>query len=702
MIMINSILRKMVALSLAAAFIIPVLALEVRSESKHESVLSESKYDRVLNDQLGLIKMTSLAAMEYAGYLGQGMRGLITDPDPSIRLRCAEILGQVDDPLGTIYYLSRLCMDEDPEVQKAAIFSLGLAGHRKSTEQMTLESINGVLKSAPSDIKAIALQALGLTRLQSASKLIIPYLTNFNSSLRVEAVMALSALGDSSAAGSCMLSIHDPAPRVVAATAYAMGRLGYCKANAEIIALLTSEEEAIRMAAAEALGRLKEEKAVGFLFQMIMNDKRMGSIKAAEALSRIGGKKAAEKLEKILQPDNPHFNDPYLKTIALRGIASSGDKKFFDKVVPFLDDESIMVRTAAIPAVASTGREKARKHLRRMFSEGNHYDRMVAAEYLGASGDPQDLSLLVETLDSKTDHFSREGAASGLGKWPEPEQLLVETKGGRIPADALIDAAVGDDWVVASLAVEALGKTIPSKVIDDLVRIFNESSGRLSSDIKLSVINALSHLSECDDVNMKDRGTIIHLLKTALTETDPRIPKAAVKAAAGFGLKFTADPLLAKNWDRGTPRSAGPVLPFGNVSVELVTSRGVIGIVLFGDDAPCIVRSFLDLVEEGFYRGLNFHRVVPGFVVQGGCPRGDGWGDAGYFLRSQFNTHRYERGTLGVAHAGRDTPGSQFFITHLAQPHLNGRYTVIGKVVSGMETVDLIEIGDAINIRILE
>jgi peptidyl-prolyl cis-trans isomerase B (cyclophilin B) len=686
-------LKRLIAVSLMMVLAFTVFTYEVRSESKYASVLG--------NDA-GLAKMTSLAAMEQAGYLGEGIRRLITDSDPLIRLRCAEVLGRVDDPLGTIYYLSRLCMDDDPEVQKAAVFSLGLAGHRKSTEQMTIESINGVLKSAPPDIKAIALQALGLSKLRSASRLIVPYIRNFNSSLRIEAVMALSVLGDSSAADECLASLHDPAPGVVASAVYAIGRLGYSRANGEIIALLTNDDGAIRLAAAEALGRLKEDKAIDFLSRMMLGDIRMESIKAAEALSRIGTKKAAEKLEKILQPDNPYFTDPYMKSIALRGIAANGNKKFFKNVIAFLDEESVMVRMAAIAAVAGTDRKKARDHILRMFSEGNHYDRMVAAEYLGAIGDQRDLPLLVETLDSKTDHFSREGVASGLGKWPKPEQLLMETEGGRIPADALIDAAGGDDWVVASLAVEALGKTVASKVVDDLVKIFNDSSERLSSDIKLSVISALSGLSECEDVDMDDRGTIIHLLRTALTETDPRIPQAAAKAAAGFGLKFTPDPMLARKWDRGLPRSAGPVLPFGDVKIELVTSRGVVRIVLFGDDAPCIVRSFLDLAEEGFYRGLNFHRVVPGFVVQGGCPRGDGWGDAGYFLRSQFNTHRYERGTLGVAHAGKDTPGSQFFITHLAQPHLNSRYTVIGKVISGMETVDLIEIGDAINIKILE
>ncbi|MBU8923406.1 MAG: HEAT repeat domain-containing protein, partial [Bacteroidales bacterium] len=239
MIMIESTLKKTIAVSLAVAFIIPIAAMEVRSDSKYASVL---------DNKLGRAKMISLAVMEQAGDLGEGIRGLIIDPDPLIRLRCAEVLGRVDDPLGTIYYLSRLCTDEDPDVQNAAVFSLGLAGHRKSTEQMTLESINGVLKSAPLEIKITALRALGLTKLRSASELIVPYLRNFNSSLRVEAVMALSVLGDSSSAEACLISIHDPAPLVVASAVYAMGRLGYCRANDEIIALLMNEDESVRIA----------------------------------------------------------------------------------------------------------------------------------------------------------------------------------------------------------------------------------------------------------------------------------------------------------------------------------------------------------------------------------------------------------------------------------------------------------------------
>ncbi len=140
----------------------------------------------------------------------------------------------------------------------------------------------------------------------------------------------------------------------------------------------------------------------------------------------------------------------------------------------------------------------------------------------------------------------------------------------------------------------------------------------------------------------------------------------------------------------------------GERGIRLTTERGDIDITLFGDDAPNIVKSVITLAEKGFYKGLTFHRVVPGFVIQGGCPRGDGWGDAGYFLRSQFNTHRYDRGIVGMAHGGKDTPGSQLFITQTAQPHLNGRYTIIGRVTRGMEVVDRIERGDEFSITVLK
>lgn len=110
---------------------------------------------------------------------------------------------------------------------------------------------------------------------------------------------------------------------------------------------------------------------------------------------------------------------------------------------------------------------------------------------------------------------------------------------------------------------------------------------------------------------------------------------------------------------------------------------------LYPNEAPGTVENFEKLAKDGFYNGLTFHRVIPGFVSQGGCPSGNGTGGPGYTIKceTEGNPHKHEVGSLSMAHAGKDTGGSQFFIVHEPQPHLNGVHTVFGKVTSGMETV---------------
>ncbi|NDI34294.1 peptidylprolyl isomerase [Chengkuizengella sediminis] len=115
---------------------------------------------------------------------------------------------------------------------------------------------------------------------------------------------------------------------------------------------------------------------------------------------------------------------------------------------------------------------------------------------------------------------------------------------------------------------------------------------------------------------------------------------------------------------------------------------------LFEKDAPNTVANFEKLTNEGFYNGLTFHRVIPGFVAQGGCPNGTGTGGPGYQIDCEINPNKHERGSLAMAHAGRNTGGSQFYICYQPQPHLDGQHTVFGKVSKGMEFVDAIKQGD--------
>ena len=117
---------------------------------------------------------------------------------------------------------------------------------------------------------------------------------------------------------------------------------------------------------------------------------------------------------------------------------------------------------------------------------------------------------------------------------------------------------------------------------------------------------------------------------------------------------------------------------------------------LFAEAAPITVDNFVSLARRGYFDGRAWHRVVPNFVIQAGDPRGDGNGGPGYAIRDELNPHRYGRGTLGMALSGPNTGGSQFFVTHSAQPHLDGGYTVFGRLRSGGEVLDRIVQGDRI------
>ena len=122
---------------------------------------------------------------------------------------------------------------------------------------------------------------------------------------------------------------------------------------------------------------------------------------------------------------------------------------------------------------------------------------------------------------------------------------------------------------------------------------------------------------------------------------------------------------------------------------------GEIRLEFYPEDAPKTVENFVTLAKKGFYNGLNFHRVVPDFVVQGGCPKGNGTGGPGYQIKAEFNKQKHVRGTLAMARSqDPDSAGSQFYICYGNTPHLDGQYTVFGKVVSGMEHVDRIKQGD--------
>ncbi len=133
---------------------------------------------------------------------------------------------------------------------------------------------------------------------------------------------------------------------------------------------------------------------------------------------------------------------------------------------------------------------------------------------------------------------------------------------------------------------------------------------------------------------------------------------------------------------------------------EIHTPRGIMYVEFFEKDAPETVKNFCDLAKKGFYDGLNFHRVIPNFVIQGGCPDGTGAGGPGYKIKCELTggNQYHDRGVLSMAHAGKDTGGSQFFVCHSREntSHLDRKHTCFGKVYKGLEVIDAIRQGDVI------
>jgi cyclophilin family peptidyl-prolyl cis-trans isomerase len=135
----------------------------------------------------------------------------------------------------------------------------------------------------------------------------------------------------------------------------------------------------------------------------------------------------------------------------------------------------------------------------------------------------------------------------------------------------------------------------------------------------------------------------------------------------------------------------------------ITTEKGDVRLELLAHDAPLTVENFVALARKNYFDNIAFHRIVPNFVVQGGDPRGDGNGGPGYQIRCEINTTPYDRGAVGMALSGKDTGGSQFFVTHSPQPHLDGGYTVFARVADGMDVVDRLARGDRIlSITVLE
>ncbi|MCB1057999.1 MAG: peptidylprolyl isomerase, partial [Acidobacteria bacterium] len=339
------------------------------------------------------------------------------------------------------------------------------------------------------------------------------------------------------------------------------------------------------------------------------------------------------------------------------------------------EDPRVAVRTAAVTALAERLGERALPRLETLAVSDDWRLRSTAARAaggLGEAGRP-----LVETLLTDADTRVRTAALEALGAFGDAR-------------DAIVEALTADDLAVRGTAVQM----VPEAGIEDAAALLDSAyqgaAGDSWTEVREGVVDSLAKVEGGEP-----------LLRRIASED----PAASVRARARTAL----DGLGAEVPAAGEPAPPPGPSPYLGVSFEhdplvsLETDRGELRIRVLAHQAPIHAAHFVDLVDQGFYDGLIFHRVVPNFVVQGGDPRGDGWGSGDLTLRDEIHPGAFVRGSVGMPKAGKDTGGCQLFITHLPTPHLDGNYTIFGQVEEGLDVVDALEVGDHIvRARVLE
>jgi len=280
-------------------------------------------------------------------------------------------------------------------------------------------------------------------------------------------------------------------------------------------------------------------------------------------------------------------------------------------------------------------------------------------------------------------------------------------------AGKLLTASTDRDFVVSTAAAGLLGTLPNDESLLALTALWDRAEGPGRFEMQRGVLDGLSTLftpagedslppwQGPDDL----RGEARRILRASFDSPDLRVRDEGRQVALDTGLLPpelipTSGSLQATlPAVRRDPRQPPVAVAFDPPKISCVTERGTFTIALDGQLAPNTCALFLALIQDDYFGAMTFHRVVADFVVQGGDPEGSGWGGPGFTIRSEWSRTRYERAMVGIAHDGKDTGGSQFFVTLSPQPHLNGRYTIFGCVDKGMDVVDSIEVGDTFRLE---
>jgi cyclophilin family peptidyl-prolyl cis-trans isomerase len=617
---------------------------------------------------------------------------MLADSEARIRRRAALAVGRVGLRAG-VDPLVALLRDEDPEVRQMAAFGLGLLGDARARDPLVaaLGDTSPLVQGAAAEALGLigdpaaadAVGRLALTIVQSGAFAQTPGSdADARRDLPVSAFrLAIDALVRLKAYDQLAAAVLDPsgAPKVRWwPVAYALQRIGDKRALAALLALARDAEPYTRAFAAKGLGGLKDASAVPTLLGLLDSGEAAVAIESVRALGAIGDASAAPALVKLVEAKE---TDPHVRLEAIAALGGMHASGVSDLLLDWLTDASPAIRAAALRASAALDPEQFVAVLSGLDPDPDWSVRAAIASTLGTLAPAVGLPRLQVLLADK-DQRVVPAALDALVKLAPPDA-----------ADVLLQHLKADDMAVRAAAAAGLGTIKPAAGAQALAEAYRFGQRDASYGARTAALDALAKYGA---------PAAAPTLQAALADKD-----WAVRLRAASLLK-QLDPQSATDLDRQirpapTTLAASAyeatqlVNPSVSTMVYLDTDRGTIQIELAVLDAPLTVENFVTLARKGFFDGVSVHRVVPDFVVQLGDPRGDGEGGPGYTIRDEINERAFLRGTVGMAlDEWPDTGGSQFFITHSPQPHLDAKYTAFGRVVSGMDVVDRIQQGDVV------
>lgn len=650
---------------------------------------------------------------------------LLHDNRPRVRERAALAIGRIGDRRGTEALIALLEHEEAPFVQAMAAFALG-----EIEDPAAVPSLLAVLEAGKSSLadrirpvealgKIAGVQAnadlMGAPAIEEINARLLQQLPDPKSTLDADkellvsfTITALMRVRSANAIGPLALQLKSDHAAIRAQAANALARLGkpLTAVVPQLIEALQDRDAETRANAARALGVAKDPRALDPLLASLRDPDSWVQVSAVRALASIKDPKAVQPLIDLGRQEKQ--KDSHLRNEIIAALGTFKD----ERALPFLKE----LRNAGWPAVkqelelalAQFGADVYKSLQPRLSDQKTSFCR----DWKKASIAAQAYSAWLPTTKQADWYYAwYELFYSVMPKagplkcdrrsWPEFLRAVnklvrnLETQptfqpkntpdySARFFPDQLFDPDVS----VRATAAGILGAQAREASLPLLIDALKMSRKDADNDAHLAILSAIAKFKS---------PTAIEAIKGELDHQDHLVRRRAVELLKQAGAGDFSDRIgIVKT---GRTAASYKLLAQGmrkKMTAVLHTNKGAIRIELYPEDAPLTVDNFVRLARRGYFNNISFHRVVPNFVIQGGDPRGTGDGGPGHQIRCEINTKLYGRGAVGMALSGKDTGGSQFFITHAPQPHLDGGYTVFGQVIDGQPVADRILRGDVI------